>query len=184
MFAAFMPVVTGGIGGFIAGHATAQRDDRLFVASQGASKVIYYVGAFLMFFIPGLGLTRGGMAWMMRPFFKPYGYDAYWQIMGVILLAAGLASLLLLFLSRVMIIIINRINYRSLSVITFFILIAVVSFISGPMGLALMTVATGIGLVPVYYHSRRMNCMGVLLLPLTVNMAGYGPDVVRLLGLV
>jgi putative membrane protein len=184
MFAAFMPLVTGGIGGFIAGHATAQRDDRLFVASQGASKAVYYIGAFLLFFVPGLGLTRGGMAWMMRPFFQTLSYDQYWRMAGVILLAAGLSFLLLLLLSRLMIWVVNSINYRSLSVVTFFILIGVVLFIGGPMGLALMSVATGIGLVPVYFHSRRMNCMGVLLVPITVNMAGYGPDAARLLGLV
>ncbi len=183
MFAAFMPLVTGGIGGFMAGHATAQRDDRLFIASQGASKAVYYIGAFLLLSMPGLGLTRGGMAWMMRPFFYADSYDSYWRMMGVILLSAGLAFILLMLLSRLMIKIVNKINYRSLSVVTFFILIAVVLFIGGPMGLALMTVGTGIGLVPVYYHSRRMNCMGVLLVPITINMAGYGPDVLRLLGL-
>ena len=51
LFAAFFPVVTGGIGGFLAGHATAQRDDRLFIISQGASKIVYYVGGFLFFFV-------------------------------------------------------------------------------------------------------------------------------------
>ncbi|MGC9358585.1 MAG: tripartite tricarboxylate transporter permease, partial [Anaerolineae bacterium] len=60
LFAAFFPVVTGGIGGFLAGHATAQRDDRAFIISQGAAKVVYYVGGFLLFFVPGLHLTRGG----------------------------------------------------------------------------------------------------------------------------
>jgi len=34
-----------------------------------------------------------------------------------------------------------------------------------------------------YFHSRRMNCMGVLLLPITLNMGGLGPAVVRLMGL-
>ena len=57
LFAAFFPVVTGGIGGFIAGHATAQRDDRLFIVSQGASKAIYYIGSLLLFFVPGLHLS-------------------------------------------------------------------------------------------------------------------------------
>jgi len=184
MIAAFMPVVTGGIGGFIAGHATAQRDDRLFIISQGASKSVYYIGAFLLAFVPGLNLTRGGMSWMVRPFYQPHTFEDYWRIMGVIMLSAGISFLLLLFYSRLVIKLINRINYRSLSVVTFFILIAVVLIISGWMGLALMTVATGIGLIPVYYHSRRMNCMGVLLVPITLNMAGLGPKVVRLLGLI
>ncbi|MBU4128700.1 tripartite tricarboxylate transporter permease, partial [bacterium] len=32
-FAALFPIVTGGIGGLLAGHATAQRDDRIFIIS-------------------------------------------------------------------------------------------------------------------------------------------------------
>jgi putative membrane protein len=184
MIAAFMPVVTGGIGGFIAGHATAARDDRIFVVSQGTSKSVYYIGAFLLAFVPGLGLTRGGMAWMVRPFFHPDTYEDYWRIMGVILLSGGLSFFLLIHYSQLMIKLINKFNYRSLSVVTFFIMIGLVYALFGWAGLALMTVATGIGLIPVYYHSRRMNCMGVLLVPITLNMGGLGPSVVKFLGLI
>jgi putative membrane protein len=184
MIAAFFPVVTGGIGGFIAGHVTAHRDDRIFVISQGASKSVYYIGSFLMAFVPGLGLTRGGMGWMLRPFFIPHSFDDYWRIMGVIMLSGGLSFMLLLFYSRFMIKLVGRINYRSLSVVTFFLMIAVVGGIFGWRGLGLMTVGTAIGLIPVYYHSRRMNCMGVLLVPITLNMGGLGPSVARLMGLV
>jgi len=184
MIAAFFPVVTGGIGGFIAGHVTAQRDDRIFVISQGASKSVYYIGGFLMSFIPGLYRTRGGMAWMLRPFYMPHTFEDYWRIMGVIMLSGGLSFLLLLLFSRLIIRIIGRINYRALSAVTFFLMVAVVWGMFSWMGLALMTVATGIGLIPVYYHSRRMNCMGVLLLPITLKMGGLGPAVARLMGLV
>jgi putative membrane protein len=183
MIAAFLPVVTGGIGGFIAGHVTAQRDDRLFIISQGASKSVYYIGGFLMAFIPSLHRTRGGMAWMLRPFYTPHTYDDYWRIMGVIMLSGGISFFLLLAYSRLMIKVINTVNYRALSAVMFFLLLAVTYALAGPMGLALTTVATAIGLIPVYFHSRRMNCMGVLLLPITLNMGGLGPAVVRLMGL-
>ncbi len=53
MFAAFFPVVTGGMGGLLAGQATAQRDDRAFIISQGASKVVYYVGGLAAFLCAG-----------------------------------------------------------------------------------------------------------------------------------
>lgn len=46
------------IGGLISGHATAQRDSRLFVMSYGTCKTVYYVGSFLLFFIPGLSLKE------------------------------------------------------------------------------------------------------------------------------
>ena len=51
-------------------------------------------------------------------------------------------------------------------------------------GLLIALVATGIGLIPVVWGSRRMNCMGVLLLPITLNMAGVGPTVAHWLGLI
>jgi hypothetical protein len=38
------------------------------------------------------------------------------------------------------------------------------------------------GLIPTLFGSRRMNCLGMLL-PITLNMAGAGPSVARLLGL-
>ncbi|MFN2169478.1 MAG: tripartite tricarboxylate transporter permease, partial [Anaerolineae bacterium] len=184
LFAAFFPVVTGGIGGFLAGHATAQRDDRLFIVSQGASKLIYYVGAFLFFFVPGLHLTRGGMAWMLSVIYTPYTPEIYWVAVGAVLLCGALAFLMLLWLSRVAIRLVSRVDYRWISAATLVLLVGIVFALTGWGGLLIAVVATNIGLVPVMWGSRRMNCMGVLLLPLTLNMAGLGTTVAGWLGLV
>src|SRR5512136_560062 len=99
-FAAFFPVVTGGIGGLLAGHATAQRDDRLFILSQGASKAVYYVGGFMLFFVPGLGMTRGGMAWMLSTVYTPGAAHVYWTSVAAALCAGTVSFFLLLWLSR------------------------------------------------------------------------------------
>ncbi len=184
LFAAFFPVVTGGIGGFLAGHATAQRDDRLFIVSQGASKLVYYVGAFLFFFMPGLHLTRGGMAWMLSVVYTPYTPATYWVAVAATLLSGALAFLLLLGLSRAAIWLVSHVDYRWISAATLLLLVAVVLALTGWGGLLIAAVATGIGLLPVMWGSRRMNCMGVLLLPLTLNMAGLGTTVAGWLGLV
>ena len=51
--------------------------------------------------------------------------------------------------------------------------------------LILGAVAGGaIGLVPVLLGSRRMNCLGVILLPMACNMSGVGSTVAGWLGLV
>jgi putative membrane protein len=184
LFAAFFPVVTGGIGGFLAGHATAQRDDRLFIVSQGASKLIYYVGAFLFFFVPGLHLTRGGMAWMLSVIYTPYTPQIYWVAVGAVLLCGALAFLMLLWLSRLAIRLVSRVDYRWISAATLVLLVGIVLALTGSGGLLIAAVATSIGLIPVMWGSRRMNCMGVLLLPLTLNMAGLGTTVAGWLGLV
>ncbi len=184
LFAAFFPVVTGGIGGFLAGHATAQRDDRLFIVSQGTSKLVYYVGAFLFFFMPGLHLTRGGMAWMLSVVYTPYTPATYWVAVAATLLSGALAFLLLLWLSRAAIWLVSHVDYRWISAATLALLVAVVLALTGWGGLLIAVVATGIGLLPVMWGSRRMNCMGVLLLPLMLNMAGLGTTVAGWLGLV
>jgi putative membrane protein len=183
MFAAFFPVITGGIGGFLAGHATAQRDERAFVISQGASKVVYYVGGFLLFFVPGLHLTRGGMAWMVSTQYSAYTPERYFWATAAVLAAGVLAFFLSLGLTRLVIALTARVSYRSISFATLIILLVVVFAMTGWGGLAVCAVATGIGLIPVLWGSRRMNAMGVLLLPIALNMAGAGDTVARLLGL-
>ena len=45
-------------------------------------------------------------------------------------------------------------------------------------------VGTGIGFIPVLLGSRRTNCMGVLLLPIALNMVGAGDKVAMWLGLI
>jgi putative membrane protein len=183
-FAAFFPVVTGGIGALLAGHATAQRDDRLFILSQGASKAVYYVGGFLLFFVPGLGLTRGGMAWMLSTVYAPGTPQVYWTAIAAVAGAGAVSFFLLLWLSRAAIALISRVDYRWISAATLCLLIALVFALTGPGGLLVALAATGIGLIPVAFGCRRMNCMGVLLVPITLNMAGVGASVARALGLI
>ncbi len=183
-FAAFFPVVTGGIGGFLAGHATAQRDDRLFILSQGASKIVYYVGGFLLFFVPGLGMTRGGMAWMLSTVYQAGTPRVYFTAMAAVALAGAAAFLMLFPLTRLVIKLLEKVNYQWISAGTLVILIGLVLALTGWGGLLIALVATGIGILPVVWGSRRMNCMGVLLLPISLNMAGVGPTVAHWLGLI
>jgi len=201
LFAAFLPVVTGGVGGFIAGHATAQRDDRLFIISQGASKTVYYVGGFLLFFVPGLHLTRGGMAWMLSALWYPYTPQTYYLAVAAVVLTAALSFFLLLLMARVMIELVARVHYRWISLGTLVLLLAIVAAVpalaervggggtvsalrAGLASLFACGVSTGVGLIPVLWGSRRMNCMGVLLLPIALNMVGAGARVAGWLGLI
>jgi putative membrane protein len=184
LFAAFFPVVTGGVGGLLAGHATAQRDDRLFIVSQGASKLVYYVGGLVLLFVPGLHLTRGGMAWMLSVSYVPEAPVTYWTVIGATLICGALGFGLLLWLSRVAIGVVSRVDYRWISAGTLVLLVAIVLGLTGWAGLLVASVATGIGMLPVLWGSRRTNCLGVVLLPLTLQMAGLGPTVASWIGLV
>lgn len=182
-FAAFIPIVTAGVGGLMAGHATAQRDSRLFVLSFGTCKTVYYVGSFLLFFIPGLSLTRGGLAWIVTPMITTLTLKDYAVFVGLMLYATGLSFLLLGPFTRACIWLVETIDYHLVSLVALTVTILLLYTYTGWGGLAITAVATGLGLLPVLFQARRMNLMGVLLLPVTINMAGYGNDVLRLLGL-
>lgn len=183
-FAAFFPVITGGIGGLLAGHATAQRDERVFILSQGVSKLMYYTGAFLLMFVPGAGVTRGGGAWMIRGLYIPHGYGDYFMILASIALAGAMAYVMMSPFSRLTIWLLGRCNYRIVSAGALCIIIGLVFAVTGWIGLMIMIVGTGIGLIPVLFASRRLNCLGILLLPIACNMAGFGHLIAGWLGLI
>ena len=77
-----------------------------------------------------------------------------------------------------------RISQRGLALGTLIALLAGVGGLTGWGGLAVTGVAAGIGLIPLVWGSRRMNCLGVLLLPVTLNLAGLGAGVAKMLGLI
>ncbi|MDZ4197875.1 MAG: tripartite tricarboxylate transporter permease [Kiritimatiellia bacterium] len=183
-FAAFFPVITGGVGGLLAGHATAQRDERVFLLSQGVSKLVYYAGAFVLFFVPGLNLRRGGGAWMMQQMVQPRSSYEYFLVLGTVALSAGAAFLLMGPLTRATLGLMRRIPYQHISAFALAVIVTLVYSLTGIPGLAVAAVATGIGSLPVLFGSRRLNCLGILLLPMACNMSGFGIDIARFLGLI
>jgi putative membrane protein len=182
-FAAFFPVVTGGIGGLLAGHSFAVRDDRVFLASQGASKVVYLVGCLLLFFVPGGGLTRGGAAGLLAPIHVAGDPHQYQLALASLAIAGAVALALTPLLSRAVIRLLERCGYRSISALAAVGMVAMVWAVTGWAGLAVMAVAAAIGLVPVLQGSRRLNGLGVILLPIALNMSGKGAAVAAWFGL-
>ena len=183
-FAAFFPVVTGGVGGFLAGHATAINDSRTFLISQGASKLIYYTGGLLLFFVPGLEIRRGGGAWMINGLMA---YSGRYQYLSALLAAAvsGSAALLLILpLSRLVLRLIGLVGFRLISIIALGFSVMIVIAVNGIPGAGIMVVAAGIGLLPVLFGTRRMNCLGVIMLPLACNMSGAGVLIAHKIGLI
>ena len=181
--AAYFPIVTGGVGGMLAGHACAQREERVFIMGQGVSKFIYYVGAFMLMFVPGLNLTRGGGAWMVKTLYVPAGLSDYYLVLGSIAVAAGVSYLLMEPLTRLTVRFVSKFNYRHVSTVALVVIVLMVLLMTGWIGLFIAAVGTGIGLLPVLFGSRRLNCLGILLLPIDCNMSGFGSRIADWLGL-
>lgn len=181
--AAYFPGVTGGVGGMLAGHACAQREERIFIMGQGVSKFIYYVGSFMLLFVPGLALTRGGGASLVKALYIPNGISDYYLILGSIAIASAVSYLMMSPLARLTLFLIGKFNYRHVSTFALAIIVLMVYWMTGWVGLFIAAVACGIGLLPVLFGSRRLNCLGILLLPMACNMSGFGSSIASFLGL-
>ena len=182
-FAAFIPAVTGGVGAMLAGHASAIRNDRSFLVSQGTSKLVYYVGALLLFCMPGLAPARGGAAAMLSGICPPRTRADYWLALASVALAGAVCCLLVRPLTVGMISAVSRVGYRTVSSAALVSALGIVVTVTGLPGLCIALTAAGIGTIPIVFGSRRMNCLAVILLPIACNMAGIGPTVAAWLGL-
>jgi putative membrane protein len=186
----YLPAVTAGIGSIIASHATAlsfsPRGDILFILGGSITKFLYYVGSFLLIFVitplTPAGVGKGGLNVILRPIFTTEPGD-YLLGISVVLVSGGISFLLLLWLSRWVLTWIHEVDFHDLYWAAFVVITALVAALTGFPGLFTMVVGTAIGCIPVFFHSRRSNCMGVLLIPICLNMAGYGDDVAALFGL-
>ena len=182
-FAAFFPAVTGGVGGLLARHATAVRDDRMILIAQGTSKLVYYGGTLMLLSVPGLGLTSVDCGGMLRGFPLPKTYSDHNIMLASIALAGAVALMLAAPLTRAMLRGVDRVGHRRVSALALVVILLIVLLLMGLQGLFVTCVAAGIGLLPVLFGARRMNCLGVVLLPVACTMSGSAPTVAGWLGL-
>jgi putative membrane protein len=183
LFAGFLPVISGGIGALLAGHASAQREDRLFLVSQGASRMSYLAGGYLLLFLPGVTLTRGGLSALISTQYLPAGWGAYWTAVAALAFSGALAFVMLLVCSRWIAGRIERLPIKTICLAMLLVAMAITVAFTGAGGAAIMVVGCAIGLLPVLSGGRRLNALGVLLIPISLNMTGAGPTVAQFMGL-
>ncbi|MCD6525258.1 MAG: tripartite tricarboxylate transporter permease [Thermococcus sp.] len=181
--AAVYPIITGGMGALVAGHITSQRGDDAFIISQGVNRVIYYVGAFTLLFLPNLRLTRGAAAWLVSSVYTPKSYAEYLAAIGVILLSAGISFLFTYYLSKLIARSFTVVHIRKLSYIVAVVLVVISYVLTGPMGVVVLFVSTAIGMMAAAFNTRRSYCLGGLVLPVLISMTGHTGEVMHLLGL-
>jgi len=134
MFAAYQPMITAGPGLKLAGHATATGGDTQFMISGGAGRYAYYIGAFFLFWVPLLHLTRGALAWISSVMYTPTVESEFWLLLAGIAMATVFAFVLLFVFSKIIAKKISRINFYKLSRIVLSLIIGVVWGFSASRG--------------------------------------------------
>ena len=163
------------------------RQERLFLIAGGIIKVMYYVGAFILLFVltklTPFGTGRGGLTFILKPVFVAEPGD-YFVLISAAILSGCISFIILTYLTEFTIKILPYLNLKMMYLATLVMIFVVIYFMGGGwIGLGVMCVTTCIGMIPVFYNCRRSHCMAVLLVPVTLNMAGYGDVIISFLRL-
>ena len=124
-----------------------------------------------------------GAAWMLTGLHATRPAEDAGLALGGVALAVAVTLLLMPSLLRLTLALVTRLGSRRLALAALALLLVLVGGLTGLPGLFVMAVGSGIGLIPLLYDSRRLNALGVILLPLALNRGAAGPIVARWLGL-
>jgi TctA family transporter len=122
------------------------------------------------------------MAWTASLIYQPRTESDFWLMMSAIAVSAVFAFLILVFAARAIAKMVAGVSFKKISIAVLFVVLAMVFGFTGFEGLAIMTICTGIGLVPPMFRTRRLNMLLGFFFPVFLNMIGMRGDVLKVLG--
>ena len=158
----FLPGIGSGHAAILASELTEQ-NPRSFLFLVGSINTIVIALSFIAIY--AINKTRSGAAVAVKEILKSISIQDLAIIIITIILSAIISFILGIQLSKLAAKHIHKINYKTLSIITLFILVIVNMVFSNPLGLLILTASTSLGTFAVLSNSRRINLMGSLLIP-------------------
>jgi TctA family transporter len=106
--------------------------------------------------------TRSGSAVFLSQIFEK---ESIFFVLGIILLSSALAFLICLYLAKPLVKLYKQVDYRKLSLLSVFFIIAVNFALAGFFGMLVLLASTSIGLLSNSLGVKRINCMAALIVP-------------------
>jgi putative membrane protein len=103
-------------------------------------------------------------------------------LVGIALLAGGIAAVLQLKLGRLAARHIDWLPYRALCAAVLLLIAGLTVYYSGLAGLPVLATATAMGLLPAVTKVKRTHCMGVIMLPCILYFAGVSDGALAAMG--
>ncbi len=161
----FLPGMGSGQAAII-GNIISKTNRKGFLVLLGATNTLVMGFSFISLYV--ISKARTGAAFAVKEIIKVISLD----ILGLILITIVLSGIIAFFLTKKLAKIfstkINKINYTLLSSITLFILISLVTLISGFLGVIILIISTITGILCISFNVKRVNMMGCLLLPVII----------------
>ena len=129
-----------------------------------------------------IGRARSGAAVAVGQLME-VGLNELLFLIGVALLAGGLAAVLHLRLGRLAAKHIGKLPYRGMCIAVIASIVGLTIYYAGLIGLPILATATAIGLLPAATGVKRTHCMGVIMVPCILYFAGLKDAVLAAIGL-
>jgi TctA family transporter len=101
-----------------------------------------------------------------------------------VFIAAVLALFLTLYFGKVFARIANRFPYKKMVLSVIILLVVMIFFLSGPIGMAIAVIAICMGIIPPTLGLSRVHLMGVLMFPIILFFLGWDTIILRFMGLI
>jgi putative membrane protein len=163
---------------FVAQAFKAKATD--FITALGGINTSNIMFTFVMFYV--LGKTRSGAVWAISQFVGTIGLWDMLLLIFVGITVCFISAIITLFLARLLLKYVRRINYNKLTLFVAIFLIFMVAVLSGIPGIISMSTGTFIGILAIKKGIRRSHMMGYLLLPTIIYFSGLSPFMMLTLG--
>ena len=158
----FLPAIGSGQAATISSELISQ-SRKGFLMMLGAINIIVMVLSFAT--LQTIGKTRTGASVAVKQILKTLSANNLWTIIFIAIATIIIASIVAIALTNILIKILEKINYKTISIIMFTLLTISVILISNPLGILVFIASTAWGIFTILSNVKRINMMGVLLMP-------------------
>ena len=168
----FLPGLGSGQAAVIGNLLTFEKNnENSFLVLLGATNTLVMGFSFISLY--AISKTRTGAALAVQEIVGSLNFNEIILILGVILISGLIAFYLTLIFAKIFSTNISKLNYSILSYITLTILILIVFFVSGIIGLLVLIASTLTGIYCISFKVRRTHMMGCLLIPTILLYFGF-----------
>lgn len=161
-FCSFLPGLGSGQAAII-GNSFTKNNQRNFLVLLGATNTLVMGFSFISLY--AISKTRTGTASAILEISKNISPQLLTLILTITFISGIISFFLTIFLAEKISFKINKINYTKLSFATIILLLIVVFFISGFLGIIILIISTLTGIYAIESKTRRTNMMGCLIIP-------------------
>jgi len=162
----FLPGLGPSQAAIIASSLTKKMEQKFFLILVGGLSTVNMIISFIALYT--INKARNGAVIVISKIIETINLDTLIIFLGSALIAASLATLLAIFISKIFSKVITKLNYKFLCLTIISLITILTIILSNLFGLFILIIATLIGILPPLKNVGKNHLMGCLILPITL----------------